>query len=653
MNRRSKISIFIFFIGLLGALIWGYFHPRSSKMDEKDKPFSSSTKDKTLKDLPLEASSFFDKGMLRREVVLMGSPFVFVVDAEAALANKALRQVVDRLRELENLISSWRPGSEITKLNNLAGLKPVAVSKDTFALLELSQKLYHQTKGSFDVTIGPVWDLWPFRHPQRSLPSKKEIQKALKLVDASQIQLDAQKQRAYLPQEGMKVNLGAIGKGYAAKIAIEMFQKLGVHRAAVSAGGDIYLLGKKKTGPWVVAIENPAWPDNFIERFVAGDVAVATSGISKNYILREGKRYGHILDPRSGYPAEGTQSVTVLTADPAYADAYATAIFVMGPQKGLAWVERQPDTEAMIIDRNGMAHRSSQWYQATGRPEKTPVKSAGKKKEQAPGDGLNISNRDIRQKANRTTPFSHLIQPLKHSVDEEAGKTLMIPAGKFLSGDQNRLKELQAYLIDQTEVTNQEYVRFLRENQKDSHRFCHPNEPLGKDHQPRYWREFRAPLFQQSVASQLAPFNNKTFRKPDHPVTGVDWWDAYAFARWVGKRLPAKDEWEKAARGTDGRLWSWGNQWEPGFVNSGGEKWGEQDGYIYSAPVFAFPEGASVYGSLNMAGNAAEWTQEGYVMGGSSNSNPSGVRASAGILREPGFRSFDIGFRCAASIHTP
>jgi len=131
-------------------------------------------------------------------------------------------------------------------------------------------------------------------------------------------------------------------------------------------------------------------------------------------------------------------------------------------------------------------------------------------------------------------------------------------------------------------------------------------------------------------------------------VVGVDWWDAYAFTSWAGKRLPTRGEWEAAAGAGAGRTWPWGDRWEWALANTGGEKWGEHDGHTYAAPVDSFPAGASPAGALHMAGNVAEWTREGWVMGGSSNSNPSGVRVDAGRLREPGYRSFDIGLRAAS-----
>ncbi|MEZ6077814.1 MAG: FAD:protein FMN transferase [Pirellulaceae bacterium] len=174
-----------------------------------------------------------------------------------------------------------------------------------------------RTHGSaFDVTIGPVWDLWPFRDAKLPLPTKQQLQNALPLVDASKIELNAANSTAFLPLPGMRVNLGAVGKGYAARLAIDAMRGLGVERAAVSAGGDLCLLGRRTDGPWVVGLEHPRWTGRVMEQFVAGDIAVATSSNSQRHVVRDNQSYGHILDPRTGQPATQSQSVTILTADP-------------------------------------------------------------------------------------------------------------------------------------------------------------------------------------------------------------------------------------------------------------------------------------------------------------------------------------------------
>lgn len=188
--------------------------------------------------------------------------------------------------------------------------------------------------------------------------------------------------------------------------------------------------------------------------------------------------------------------------------------------------------------------------------------------------------------------------------------------------------------VDITEVSNADYAEFLRA--RPEHK------------KPRYWDEYRPAYFIRSPAAKLAPFNKDTFNKPDHPVVGVSWFDARDYCRWRGQRLPTHAEWMQAAGAKDGRIWPWGNQWDYRKANSGGERNGEFDGHTYAAPVNSFHGGRSPQGALHMAGNVAEWVAEQRVVGGSSNSSPSGVAIKSFIPREPEYRSFDIGFRCIA-----
>ncbi|MBI4820715.1 MAG: SUMF1/EgtB/PvdO family nonheme iron enzyme [Deltaproteobacteria bacterium] len=236
-----------------------------------------------------------------------------------------------------------------------------------------------------------------------------------------------------------------------------------------------------------------------------------------------------------------------------------------------------------------------------------------------------------------------------------------VAAGEFrmggrLAGDgPERVASTQSYRMDRTEVTNSEYERFLSWVQANGDaEVRHPEQAPGKDHTPRYWKPFHPSLLEKTGMAKLQRFDTATFRRPDHPVVGVDWFDAYAYARWAKKRLPTEVEWEKAARGTDGRTWPFGDDWDFAKVNSGGyERNGERDGYVYSAPARSFSEGASPYGALHMAGNVAEWVLDSdevskgrLVKGGSSSSYPSSVRVALRRTREPTFRSFDLGFRC-------
>ena len=315
----------------------------------------------------------------------------------------------------------------------------------------------------------------------------------------------------------------------------------------------------------------------------------------------------------------------------------------------------------------------------------------------------------------RTTPVSPVIQPveIRHAADDSV--MMVVPALEFLMGTSdahpdlpaNRLVpgkvkpteikfarawddwalederpqhtvRLKAFAIDRYEVTNAQYRKFLADVMKHGDAaYAHPSQPKGKNHTPRYWKEFN-PLLKDPEFTRLAQFTPMTFAQPNTPVVGVDWFDAYAYAKWAGKRLPTEAEWELAARGTDGRRWPWGDEWQWGLCNIVGEKLGadvrakgkEKDGYIYPAPVGTFAQGRSPFGCDDMAGNAAEWVADWYaadtyktdssenprgpavgtehvVRGGSSQNLPSNVRCAIRAHREPDFKTFILGFRCA------
>jgi formylglycine-generating enzyme required for sulfatase activity len=244
-----------------------------------------------------------------------------------------------------------------------------------------------------------------------------------------------------------------------------------------------------------------------------------------------------------------------------------------------------------------------------------------------------------------------------------------------------RLVRLKAFAIDRHEVTNAQYRRFLADVRTHGDTaWAHPAQPKGKDHTPRYWKDYN-PLLRDARYAELVHFNPMTFTRDDAPVVGVDWFDAWAYAKWAGKRLPTEAEWELAARGTDGRRWPWGDDWAWGRCNIVGEKTGsdirlpgrEKDGWIYPAPVGSFPEGRSPYGCDDMAGNAAEWVADWYagdayqrggrdnpagpaagtervVRGGSSQNYPSYTRCAVRAQRDPEFRTFTLGFRCAKDL---
>lgn len=351
----KKWLVFIVVVSL--SLVYGVMHKKNTVNEALIA--TQSLNENMLKKPVYESSTGKLSELVKREVVLMGSQFVFVVDAPEKRALQAITRITDDLLVLESKISSWKPSSDVFLLNQQSA-KWIKVSQQTMNILMLSKQAFADTDRDFDVTIGAVWDLYPFRDETAALPTDSEVQQQLQFVGTEKIEFNQAEMKVKIP-EGMKINLGGIGKGYAAELAITLFREMGIKNAAVSAGGDVYLMGKKSTGPWNISIENPRWKGQVVEQFSIEDYAVATSGDSQRYIIRKGKRYGHIINPKTGKPASSTQSVTILTKDAALADAYATAVSVKGAIDGMRWVNDKDNIEALIIDDNGTVTRSTGW----------------------------------------------------------------------------------------------------------------------------------------------------------------------------------------------------------------------------------------------------------------------------------------------------
>ena len=238
----------------------------------------------------------------------------------------------------------------------------------------------------------------------------------------------------------------------------------------------------------------------------------------------------------------------------------------------------------------------------------------------------------------------------KQIKTKDGGTMILIPKSTM------KIASLKSFYIDKYEVTNAQYRAFLLWVTNNTDKTVkHPDQPINKDHTPRFWKNFKPILLDKHGIGKLQDFSSKTFTKDDHPVVGIDWFDAYAYSKWAGKRLPSKLEWETAAMGPEKNIWPWGNKWHFQRCNSGGYEWkGERDGFIYSAPVTSYHIGASYYGCFNMAGNVWEWIDKetaksatALIKGGGSDSYPSATRVLNHKEYELGFRHFTLGFRCA------
>lgn len=250
------------------------------------------------------------------------------IRAYGAHAQSAVNECIRTINELETHLSRTQEGSDIFALNH-AGGKPVALTEQSAEVLRSALQLAEETGGTFDPTVAPLSDLWAIGTEQAAVPEQREIDAVLPLIDYKSVKLNGLE--ASLPEQAC-VDLGGIGKGYAADRTAEILREAGVKQAVITLGGNVYVLGEKEKGvPWTVGITDPDHPGEWFAALRVTDTSVVTSGDYERYFEQGGKRYCHIFDPETGYPAEtDLRSVTVVSENSTQADAQTTALFVMG-----------------------------------------------------------------------------------------------------------------------------------------------------------------------------------------------------------------------------------------------------------------------------------------------------------------------------------
>jgi thiamine biosynthesis lipoprotein len=269
-------------------------------------------------------------------------------------AQKAVSQAFQEIKRVEYLMSPWIESSDVSCINRSAGKDPVKVSPETLEVITRAQEISRLSEGGFDITVGPLVQLWRKARERGIPPQMEEIKENLNLVNFRNLKIhDAGK--ISLRKKGMTIDLGGIAKGYAVDRAFELLRNLGYRNLIVNAGGDLRVGGSKPDGPWSVGIQHPREPEKIMARISVSGTAVATSGDYEKFFIHQGKRYHHILNPKNGFPAERCQSVTVLHKEGTMADALATAIFVLGSQRGYALCQKLDGVECLIVDRNGKA----------------------------------------------------------------------------------------------------------------------------------------------------------------------------------------------------------------------------------------------------------------------------------------------------------
>jgi len=281
----------------------------------------------------------------------MGSQLrVRVFSSDPESARSAFDAVFAEFDRLDRLLSVWKDGSDVQRINGAAGVDGVTVSEDTIAVLNTARRISEWTEGAFDVTFGALSDVWRFDHDQDNrVPTREQIEARHPLVNYRAVRIDEPGHTVLLEKAGMRIHLGGIGKGYAVERSAALLRDRGYRDFMIQSGGDLYVAGFSQGQPWRLGVADPRKPTQSFGTLDLSDGTFSTSGDYERSFVKDGIRYHHLIDPSTGYPAKGTRSVTVVTNRPVLADGLSTGVFILGPARGMALVERLPDVEAVIV----------------------------------------------------------------------------------------------------------------------------------------------------------------------------------------------------------------------------------------------------------------------------------------------------------------
>jgi thiamine biosynthesis lipoprotein len=301
----------------------------------------------------LHPPSSQSSNLFKYHQIAMGTviEITLIADDEEA-ANKASLQAFQEIKRIETLMSPWLDSSDVARINRSAGKERVKVSPDTMEVIKKAQEISELSEGGFDITVGPLSELWRKAREKKIPPPVEDVKEKLGLVNFKNIEMD-QEGKVFLKKKGMAIDLGGIAKGYAVDRAFELLKSLGYRNLIINAGGDLRVGGLKNNQPWSIGIQNPRESKKILARISVSDMAVATSGDYERFFNYEGKRYHHIFNPKDGFPTDDCQSVTVLCKEGMIADALATAVFVLGREKGYSLCQKLDGIKCLIVDKEG------------------------------------------------------------------------------------------------------------------------------------------------------------------------------------------------------------------------------------------------------------------------------------------------------------
>ncbi len=290
----------------------------------------------------------------------MGGRFdISIVDKDSLSAEKNIDEVIAEITRIEYLISDWKPITQISEVNQNAGIKPVKVDREVFELTKRAIKLSEITNGGFDISFAAMDRIWKFDGSMTEMPSAEAIKKSVEKVGYKNIILDSTESTIFLKLKGMKIGFGALGEGYATDKCRAMMIAKGVQAGIINGSGDMSTWGKQPNGKdWKIGITNPFKPEKILAAIPLKEGAVTTSGSYEKFVVFNGKRYSHIINPATGYPATGLCSVTVFGPNAETANGLSTSMMVLGQKEGLLLLQKFPDYSCVLITDKGKIVKS-------------------------------------------------------------------------------------------------------------------------------------------------------------------------------------------------------------------------------------------------------------------------------------------------------
>ncbi|MDF2569572.1 MAG: apbE [Sporomusa sp.] len=267
----------------------------------------------------------------------------------------AVKAAFAEFKRINDLTNRFDENTQVSKINQAAGKERVQVDPDVIAMLKLARNRSEQLDGTLDVTVGVLTELWGVGHKGEFVPSQAEIKALLPLVNYRLIEIDDKANTVFLPQTGMRIDLGAVAKGYANRKAIDVLKAKGIKSALINAGGDVRVIGTRPDGqPWRIGVQDPRDSEGIAAKLVLSEWDVLeTSGDYQRFFVKDNVRYSHIIDPRTGFQPREVASVTIVAKSGAYVDILSTAMFVLGVERGQELLKQYPGTEAIFITADG------------------------------------------------------------------------------------------------------------------------------------------------------------------------------------------------------------------------------------------------------------------------------------------------------------